>query len=88
MSADMSRRFKSVWLKGKSSLFGNTDTATVIKTHVATCLDIKTRPPPPLVLPGIYAGADVSRPGPGQFSHHGKSRPPENSEKPGKGAKK
>lgn len=40
-----------------------------------------------LFLSGIHAGTDISRPVPGEFSHHVESRPPKDSEKPGKGAK-
>lgn len=39
-------------------------------------------------MAGIYAGTDISRPVPGKFPHYFKSRPPEDPEKPGKGAKK
>lgn len=38
-------------------------------------------------LSGIYAGVNLSRPLPGKFPHYVKSRPPKDSEKPGKGAK-
>lgn len=38
-------------------------------------------------MAGIYVGTDISRPFPGKFSHHIKSRPPKNSEKPGEGQK-
>lgn len=40
-----------------------------------------------LLLSGIYAGADISRPVPGKFPHHIEGCPPEGSEKPGYGAK-
>lgn len=38
------------------------------------------------VFAGFYAGADVSGLVPGKFPHYPESRPPEVSEKPGKGA--
>lgn len=39
-------------------------------------------------MAGIYVGTNISRPIPGQFSHHVESRPPKGSEKPGQSSKK
>lgn len=39
-------------------------------------------------MAGIYVGANIPRPIPGQFSYHIESRPPKGSEKPGQSSKK
>lgn len=39
-------------------------------------------------MAGFYAGTDISRLVPGEFSHNVKSRSPKSSEKPRKGAEK